>query len=348
MSTARTKENAPARDAKRTANAALNRLERGRARRPRSGPVELVVHVTDACTFSCAMCMNADTPVEWPAEGRHQPGPSFDTATFDELLDSWPTARAVCFAGVGEPLLNPDVRAMVARAHAVGLHTEIITNGTELESNAEWLSDGSVDSVSISINAWDGTSAEKHCGVSSATFDRVAAGVARLQSLKAATGHPREFSASAVVWKDRREDAVQIVDIASRWGIASLSLHELIPSSMPGFGSDQMLDPTDLPWMEELRALAAEKGVAVTIPELVTVGPPTSACTSPWRSLYVDAAGGVSGCMRVEAPALSNGTWRDRGVWTGEYFSDLRAAHLGDSEVPDRCRYCVEAHRGEA
>lgn len=330
----------------RVANAVLNRFERGHSAQPLSGPVELVVHVTDCCSFSCAMCMNARVPVEWPAEGRHNPSPAFDDNHFAQLLKTWPSARNVCFAGVGEPLLNSELERMVCRAHNAGLHTTIITNGSELVENTRWLSNGSVDVISISLNAWDTESAKVYCGVDADQFARVDKGVAALQALRCATGSPLELNISAVLWKGRDHDAQQIVNLAARWGVDQVSFHELIPSSRPGFGPEMMLSEADLPWMKEIAKQAAAQGVNVTLPELVEVGDPTSSCSSPWRSLYVDGAGGVSGCMRVEAPSIENGLWTNRAVWKEAYFTSLRHAHMGHFAVPDRCRYCVEAHRG--
>lgn len=325
-------------------NSAVNRWERGRSVKPVSGPVELVVHVTDSCSFACGMCMNARVPVSWPAEARHVPSPPFDAELFERLVRKWSSARAVCFAGVGEPLLNPDLREMVVLAHDLGIRTEVITNGTELVENVDWLTSGVVDAVSISVNAWDEESATKYCGVGHAQFDRVREGVSALVRGRAESGRPTEITASAVLWKGRSDDARHIVDLAAGWALDALFLHGLIPSSMAGFGPDAMLDRTDRVWMDGLVEYGADQGLRVVLPRIVRVGEATSVCSSPWRSLYVDAAGGVSGCMRVEAPSSSNGTWFDGSVWKSEYFVELRAAHLGHGQLPDRCRYCVESH----
>lgn len=328
----------------RLANAALNRMERGRCLYPLSGPVELVVHVTDRCSFACAMCINARVPVEWPAEGVHKPGPDFDEKRLVQLLAMWPSAKSVCFAGVGEPLLNVGLEGMVSRAHDAGLSTAIITNGSELLDNVKWLCNGSVDSVSISVNAWNGESAQVNCGIDDARFAHVEQGVAAVHKLRNVTGKPHEISLSAVLWKGRKLDAQQIVHLAAAWRIDQVCFQGLIPTSRPGFGPEAMLSETDAPWLVELARQAKEQGVNVTLPKIVKSGAPTSSCSSPWRSLYVDAAGGVSGCMRVEAPSIKNGEWTNRTVWKGAYFTALRRVHLGQSIVPDRCRFCVEVH----
>jgi len=290
--------------------------------------------------------MNADSPVEWPREGVHFDSGEFGLEDLQALLKSWPTLRSVCFAGVGEPLLSPDLRRMVEFAHEAGLQTEVVTNGTLLDRNLDWLTSGALDLVSVSLNAWDEESARRYCGVSVEVLEQARAGVKALVAGASAAGGVPRVEMSSVLWKDRRHEAVRLLEFAASCGVTVLSLHNLIPSSLEECGPEQVLGPEDRQWLEELRRKGEAIGVHVVPPVPLDTQAPPRSCHSPWRTLYVDAAGGVSGCFRVEAPSLSNGDWRDHACWNSEYYRRLRRAHIGPvvELLPERCRFCVEVY----
>lgn len=333
-------------NAGRLANAALNKAERGRAVTCRSGPTEAIVHVSDRCTFRCAMCMNTTSEVVWPAEGVHEDSGEFTLLLLESLLDTWPTLRSICFAGVGEPLLAADIRSMVETAHARGLHTEIVTNATNVAEHVEWMASGVLDSVSISLNAWDEVSVQQYCGVPAITLDRVKTGVSALVEAAEKTGSPK-IEMSSVLWKSRRSEVEAIVAFAAGTGVKHLAFHNLIPSSLPGCGIEEVLGLEDEHWIADLGAIGERHGIAVAAPQLFDTNTAAGTCESPWRILYVDAAGGVSGCFRVEAPSLVHGDWRSKETWNGDYYASLRRSHLRSGErakLPERCEQCVEVH----
>ncbi len=331
----------------RVGNALLSRLERGRRACLLSRPTALILHVTDRCTLHCVMCMNASgSALEWPREGQHQRSLDFSQECLDVLLRRFPLARSVCFAGVGEPLLNPELADMAAMARRRGLRTELITNGTELADNLHWLGNGSLDSVEVSVNAVDNESMARDCRGGSRGFARLCDGLDGMVRIREEFGHPQHLSLSAVLWKSRLPDATGFIDFAASHGVARLTFHNLIPSSLTGCGLDEVLDHRDAGSLAELAVCGKKTGVAVVLPAVLGAGSSEgelARCTSPWRTLYVDADGGVSGCFRIESPSCSNGDWRRPGIWNNAYFRSLRGAHLSTrSSLPSRCQTCVE------
>lgn len=325
------------------ANRVVNRLQRGRRGRVLGDPSEIVAHVTDRCTLSCAMCMNAGAGADWPAEGRHQPARDM---TFDDvrlLLTRFPGASSICFAGVGEPLLARDIRPMVAEAHARGLRTALITNGTELAAHAEWIASGVLDTLDVSLNAYDGTSMRRVCGRGTRTLDAVVRGIRAVLARRENGGAPA-MSASAVLWKGREAEANELIGFAKELGFDDLAFHNLLPSSREGFGTERVLGPEDARWVSGLVDEGRSRGLVVRAPALIDSRALGSACQSPWRVIYVDAAGGVSACFRVEAPSRANGDWRVPGAWNSHYFVRSRAEQRGDAGLrpPSRCEWCVE------
>lgn len=325
----------------------VRRLETGRRTVVGSGPGELILHVTDRCTLRCAMCMNAADPVSWPREGVHVAKSEMTIEDLDALLDAYPTVRSISFAGVGEPLLAGDIEAMAREAKRRGLRTSLISNGTEFERHAHWLTSGVVDLVQVSVNATDDVGLRDVCGAHGAvTFERLSDALATLAAARAQTGRPDSYEMTSVLWKGRQAEAASLVRLAARHGLSTLHFHSLIPSSKEGFGREQMLGPEDLGWLHDLVEAGREAGVQVCLPRLLDRGRPRRVCPSPWRVLYVDADGGVSGCFRVEAPSVANGDWRAGAVWNGPYFVDLRRRHQRGStrDLPERCNDCVETY----
>lgn len=348
MRVLRAKRRASAASAVRAGNAVLNSVERGRRTRLLSQPTSLTVHVTDRCSLRCAMCMNASgSTLDWPEEARHERSRDFSPDIFIELMERFPLARSVCLAGIGEPLLNPHLRDMATLAKARGLAVSLITNGTELADHAMWLANGCVDEIEVSANAVDDASMARVCGGSPEAFARFTAGLSALVDARNHSGFPRKLSISSVLWKSRLHDAAAVLDLAASRGIDSVTFHNLIPSSLSGCGIEEVLDVRE---SEHLKGLASEGlrlGVNVGLPAIASVDLEAdrgyTTCVSPWRTLYVDADGGVSGCFRIEAPSRGNGDWLRSSVWNNDYFRTLRRSHLGDRpSLPIRCRTCVQ------
>jgi cyclic pyranopterin phosphate synthase len=112
----------------------------------------LRLSVTDRCNLRCRYCM--------PAEGmRWLPGPAIATA--DELVR---LASVLAGLGVqdirvtgGEPLVRPDLGAIVARLRGIAGVREIsmTTNGVLLAEHIDTLVDAGLDRVNVSIDSLD-------------------------------------------------------------------------------------------------------------------------------------------------------------------------------------------------
>lgn len=323
----------------RTMNAAANRLQRGRFERVLGGPTDVIAHVTDTCTLACAMCMNASEPPEWPSEAWHEPSDDMTPAVLRRLLARFPTARSICFAGVGEPLAVDEMEEMVRLAHEAGLKTSLVSNGTLLAANSGWITSGILDSLDVSVNAHDVDTMRKVCGKDGKALDALRRGVAAIVSSRRA---PLDVTMSAVLWKGRQDEAHRLLEFAAGLGIRDVHFHNLIPSSRPGCGPERMLTPSDRGWVRSLGEEGERLGLHVSPPMLLDPTLPVRRCHSPWRVVYVDADGGVSGCFRVEAPSSDNGDWTDPDIWNSEYFRRARAEQTGRVEPKARCETCVE------
>ena len=126
----------------------------------------LYVNVTNACDAKCTFCPR--THDEWVIKG-HDLARRRDP-TVDEILagigepSRW---NEVVFCGLGEPTLRLDVVKTVAAAvKARGGHTRLNTNGHgDLIANRSIAGEllGLLDVVSVSLNAQDRATFERHC-----------------------------------------------------------------------------------------------------------------------------------------------------------------------------------------
>jgi radical SAM protein with 4Fe4S-binding SPASM domain len=96
----------------------------------------------------------------------------------------------------------------------------------------------------------------------------------------------------------------------------------------------------ETPDFSEAQAVAAELGLALSLPQARLGGP----CDRPWRALHLGASGEVLPCaMAKTAQRLSFGSARREGVvkiWNGDAFREFRE-RVGTDAAPALCRQCT-------
>src|SRR5829696_1185166 len=144
-------------------------------------PATLQVEVTSACNLRCAMCLVSYRPPVNKLAG------AMPLAMFERLLADLPDLRQVTLQGLGEPLLAPDLLAMIRHAKARGVRVGFNTNATLLtQRKARSLIDSGVDWLHVSL---DGADAQTFESIrSGASFETVCANLAGLNNLKQQLG----------------------------------------------------------------------------------------------------------------------------------------------------------------
>lgn len=108
---------------------------------------QVYVEPTNSCNLNCRTCVRRT----WS-----EPQGLLDIGVYRRLivgLRDQPGLRRVSFWGIGEPLLHPEITEMVALAHALGVETQIITNGLLLdEVLARGLVAAGLDRLIVSVD----------------------------------------------------------------------------------------------------------------------------------------------------------------------------------------------------
>jgi len=97
--------------------------------RPVSHLARVYVEPTSRCNMDCQMCIRHS----WQdSQG------DMEAAVFGRLLEGLKTCSprpSVIFGGFGEPLVHPDIKAMLAACKELGCRVELITNGLLLDED---------------------------------------------------------------------------------------------------------------------------------------------------------------------------------------------------------------------
>jgi radical SAM protein with 4Fe4S-binding SPASM domain len=334
-------------------------IDSGPPRDPRS-PRELQVEVTGACNLRCRMCLVRYRPPLNRAEG------SLSFAIFQRLIDTLPGLERVTLQGLGEPLLAPDLVAMIEYAAARGIRTGFNTNATLLtRERAERLIRAGLGWLHISL---DGATPETYESIrDGASFAEVCANVRGLVDVRRALGaaHP-DLCLVFVAMRRNVHELPALVRLAAGWDIPSLRVQNLSHSfsdtgASPGYAAIERFTAGQALWQsagdagdrraraafEQARVVAAELGVALRLPALEEPAAPrrlgTPGCDWPWRSAYVTHRGKIQPCcmlMGEDRAVLGDLGASDFGsIWRGEAYRAFRAG-LCSSDPPDVCRGC--------
>ncbi len=201
--------------------------------RPPNQLAKLYIEPTNRCNLNCRTCIRN----VW-----NEPQGMMSDEVFDRVIEGLraftPTPK-VFFGGLGEPLLHPKIKEMVARAKAIGAPTELITNGTLLTPDllGELVSVG-IDVLWVSI---DGAKPESYADV------RLGA---KLPKVLKSLGHFREIQARHISFFARPpQTQLGIVFVAMKRNIGDLpAVLELARQ----IGATRFLVTNVLPYTAEL------------------------------------------------------------------------------------------------
>jgi MoaA/NifB/PqqE/SkfB family radical SAM enzyme len=191
---------------------------------PQDPPLHRVyIEPTSTCNLNCRSCMRQS----WSeATG------TMNMSTFDRLmagLRNAPALHTVSFWGVGEPLLHPQIAAMVQATKELGVEAELITNGLLLDADkAKHLIEAGLDRLVISV---DGVTPEAYAeNRTGADLESVKENIGSLRRLRYEMHRENpEIGIEFVLMRRNLAEVRQLRNLAFELGVSFILLTNLLP-----------------------------------------------------------------------------------------------------------------------
>ena len=317
-------------------------------------PQELYIEVTNRCNSRCQTCVR--TFNAW------EPLRDMPLHEFRGLIDQVPLLRRVVLHGVGEPLLNPDLPAIIAylKRRAEPPHVLFNSNAILLiPERQEALMKAGLDECRISTDAAHAELYARIRGVDA--FDRMVDNVtAFARRIRQAESGPR-LSLWLTAIQENIADLPDLVRLAHRMGVREVYVQRLVYHGQGMAQQEQALyramQAAEEKFLGEAEALAEQLNITfqasgATTPRDSLMSSdgdrrPWAQCRRPSSLMYISANGNVLPCC------LSPFTTRDyeglilgnafqvplAEIWNGAVYQQFRAALQSDTpwESCDRC-----------
>ncbi|MGW5741135.1 pyrroloquinoline quinone biosynthesis protein PqqE [Amycolatopsis sp. NPDC003861] len=298
-----------------------------------SPPLGLLAELTHRCPLHCPYCSN---PVELTARAREM--------STEDWLSVLSQARELGVLQVhlsgGEPLLRPDLPALVAHAHGLGCYVNLVTSGLGLTSSR--LDDLVARGLAhVQLSAQGATRERSDRLAGAKAFDRKLAAA----SLVKAAGLP--LSLNVVLHRQNHDQLAGIIELAERMGADRLELANTQyygwalrnrDALMPTAAQLAAAEPVVRAAVDRLRGTMEIVYVVADYHE-----PYPKPCMYGWgaRQLTVAPDGTVLPCPAASAiSTLSLSSVRDTPLAEIWYRSSSFNAYRGEEWMSEPCRTC--------
>jgi MoaA/NifB/PqqE/SkfB family radical SAM enzyme len=328
---------------------------------PLPSPVEAYFEVANRCNSKCATCPLTFSPQESARQ--------LSLDEFKALVAQLPALKRAVLQGIGEPLLNRDLAAMIGHLAERGVYTVFNTNAALLTHRRQVeLIESGLDELRVSLDSSTPETYLKVRGIPA--FERVVANVAEMVRTRAELGSckPR-ISLWMTALRENLAELPGIVDLAANLGVDEVYVQRLVywgeglathdqsifsggngpAEAPPAFDADAILLEAE---RRALRHGLAFRGADARPPragllERPLEREPWRACSRPLRLAYITAQGTALPCCIApftDAPydSIRLGNYLQDGVdgvWHGAAYQRFRE-QLYSSQPPAACRNC--------
>jgi radical SAM protein with 4Fe4S-binding SPASM domain len=316
-------------------------------------PRTLYLETTNRCDSECQTCIRTFNTLEPPKD--------LTLAELQGIVEQFPVLERVVLHGIGEPLLNREIFAIIAYLKARA--TTVLFNSDAIsltQKRAEQLIDSRLDEYRVSMDAATRETYMQIRGVDQ--FERVIRNVQYLVTRQRQRGcqAPR-VSMWFTVIKANLDELPDFIRLAARLGVPEVNAQRLVFYGQGLAVQEQSLhrklEEREQRLIAEAEALAQgyeivfkASGATTPLESLQGATPdqrPWSGCQRPWTLSYVTANGNVLPCcispwttkhyrQLVLGNALSDGFAH---IWNGERYQQFRQDFESDV-APDPCRGC--------
>jgi MoaA/NifB/PqqE/SkfB family radical SAM enzyme len=315
-------------------------------------PRSLYLETTSRCNSRCETCLLTFGGREAPKD--------LTLEEFGRIVDRFPAIDRACLHGIGEPLLNADLAAMVARLKRRGAVVLFNSNAITLSPRqGRALIEAGLDELRVSLDASTRETYARVRGVDA--YERVVANLERFARERRDAGaeHPR-VSLWFTALRENIEEIPGLVPLGARVGAGGLHLQRLVHNGLGMaveaqslYGRLRAREAAIIAATETAaRAAGLEFSASgATAPE-VSLTPthaerPWSACRRPWTLVYITVHGNVLPCciapwITTHYDGIILGNLHRQSleeVWWGDRYREFRG-RLESAEPPEPCRGC--------
>jgi MoaA/NifB/PqqE/SkfB family radical SAM enzyme len=311
-------------------------------------PRDLYVEATNCCNSHCQTCIRTFERLE--------PLRDLRLAEFQAIVDQFPILDRVVLHGIGEPLLNAELIAMIRYVKDRRPSTIVLFNSNAILLDEDWqkaLIDAGLDEYRVSIDAATAATYAQIRGINA--FNTVIENTRRFASLLRSIERPR-LSFWMVALRENLSELPALVDLAAESGVPQVYVQRLVlidhglaraEQSLYGqlraqeevalaeatqrarahrlaFRASGLTSP-----QESLRGQSGREGVLLPAQDR-----PYSACYRQWTTTYITANGNVLPCCISPfsttdyAGLVLGNVFRSpfAQIWNGEQYVARRAA----------------------
>ena len=326
--------------------------------RDRPLPRALYIEPTNRCNSLCTTCPRTFFPMEQPAD--------MSLARFQALVDQFPVLDRVVLHGLGEPMLNRDLPAMIRYLKARPEGTHVIFNSNSLALTpalAEQLVASGLDEYRASLDGATPATYKAVRGVNG--LAKVTRSLRLLVETKQRLGAPvPHISAWFIAMRENLHELLAVIRLAHSVGIGEFYMQRFVYFGT-GLGVAEQslyhrLQEEERTLILQAEALCGELGLtfqaagATTPLGMMAAATPAerpwAACRRPTSLSYITANGTVLACCFVPfvtpdyqtAPDLILGnafTESFPAIWNGPAYQRFRRRILSADPLPC-CRGC--------
>jgi radical SAM protein with 4Fe4S-binding SPASM domain len=282
-------------------------------------------------------------------------------ARLKALLDELPDLEEMTLQGLGEPLLAPDVFAMIEEGKRRGLRVGFNTNATRLTAaRALRLVTLGLDWLHVSI---DGASQETFSAVRvGGHLEQVADNLRGLVRCRREHGSVvPHIQLNTVLMRRNHHELLPLVRLAADIGVDRMWVQRLSHDfddvrdeaeyeAIRAFTDDEMLNDEEVAVaVQGCASLAHDLDLDLRLPSSPAESQtePVPRCGWPWSSAYVTHEGRVQPCcMVMGSDRATLGDLRTQPfseIWRGAAYEAFRTDLLSD-DPPDVCAGCAVYH----
>jgi MoaA/NifB/PqqE/SkfB family radical SAM enzyme len=319
-------------------------------------PRELYLESTNRCNERCDQCPRTHLGREAEKD--------LTLAEMCSITDQFDTLDRVVLHGLGEPLMNPELPAMVAHLRGRGAHALFNTNALLLnERRALALIAADLSELRVSLDGATPATYARVRGVNEKALPVIVANVRRFRALQLELRAARPVvSLWFTAMRENIEELPRVVELAAETGVSEVYVQRFIYFGKGLAQAEQALfaraRERELALIQQADARCRELSIqfratgAATPIEYLARGAqpgarPWSGCHRPHSLAYITAHGTVFSCCfapfhpgRVSERQLGNALERPFAeIWNGDRYRAFRQAFASDAPW-DQCAGC--------